>query len=365
MSTHKNVIEINGKLYDAKTGLLLGGTIIRRKITPSIDGVISSRSEVKDITVNKPQIKPQTTQTVRITKPVKVRPKTTIKHRSPQRSQTLMRSAVKKPVTASKPAEVQTKKHSVLHHHRLTRAETIEKNPYIRKFSDIASHPPVHKRVEPLIVKEAPQHTPNTSHHHQTKQTPLKPPVTPHAQQSKSEKLFEEALQKITVDEPKKHKVHKRKAKRIGSRALRWGSASLTAILLAGFIGYMNFTNINMQLASARAGFDAELPDYLPSGYNVRGPISYQPGKITLNFSSNTDQRKYSLTQEVSEWNSAALQENYLAAKNKKYDAIQDAGRTIYLYENGKATWVNGGIWYVIESDSLSSNQLIKIASSL
>jgi hypothetical protein len=364
VSTHKNVIEINGKLYDAKSGLLLGGKIIRPKRATSIDGVISPRSQTKPYTAFpvKPLSNPVTTQP--ITRPAKTRPKPAyIKHRTPQRSQTLMRNAVKKPVNVNKPT-IHTKKHSMLQHNRLGRAKSVEKNPFIKKFPDTATHQQIHKRTEVLAVKEAPIAHPHTNHRHGQHPTTI-PTTTPPPQTSQSEKLFHEALHKISLDEPKKQKLHKRKAKKIGSRVVRWGGAGLAAIVLAGYIGYMNFTNINMQLASARAGFDAQLPHYLPSGYNIKGPISYQPGKITLNFKSNTDQRNYSITQEVSQWNSAALQEHYLAVNNKKFDTVQDAGRTIYLYENGNATWVNGGVWYVIESDSLSSNQLIKIASSL
>lgn len=358
MSNHKNVIEINGRKYDAKTGALLSGVVVKPRVGSSIDGVVSAKRAPEPI---KAPIQPVT---VKATVPQKHQPSRAHVHqitpRKTQRSKTLMRRAVAKPKTSPKPAEIHTFKSSTVHNSRITRAQAVQKNPFIKKFDDSHRHHMV-KKVAPLEVKEAPKaHTVSKSHAPQVAHKPVH-----HVKHtSQSEKLFSEALDKITVPThtDKKSKKH---AKKLGSRAVKWVSGGFAALLIVGFITYMSLPSLSVEFASARAGFNAGLPGYQPSGYKLSGPVAFEPGKITINFQSNTDERSYSVTQEVSQWNSEALQENFFAARNKRFETTQEAGRTIFLYDNGKASWVNGGVWYQIDSNSLSSEQLVRIASSL
>jgi hypothetical protein len=45
---------------------------------------------------------------------------------------------------------------------------------------------------------------------------------------------------------------------------------------------------------------------------------------------------------------------------------FQQKGLTIYMYDGSHATWVNQGVWYTIEGDSLlDTEQLLRIATSL
>lgn len=139
----------------------------------------------------------------------------------------------------------------------------------------------------------------------------------------------------------------------------------LAAVLLTGFVLYQNIPNLSMRIASSKAGFNASLPGYNPSGYTLSGPVVYSPGKITVNFSSNSDDRDYTLTQQVSNWNSQALIDNFFAVKNKDFETYQEKGKTIFLYDDKNATWVSGGVWYQIQdADELSSSQILNIASS-
>jgi len=379
VSTHKNVIEINGKLYDAKSGLLISGVVSKPHKVRSIDGVVKQKKALYEPIVVKPapvttpkteSIKPTEVASLLSPKPVRHRAVSApVKHRAPQHSKTLMRRAVKKPQSQpiSTSSEIQKSAHTFATQGRFARANTVAKNPFIRKFNDVSDQHLV-KRAAPLAVKAAPsqvpEHKPQKSHTISDQRTNMHNTTISH-HQTKSEKIFNDALEKAVVEPKVTSKKHAKKARRVGSRALRWGSAGLAGFLLLGFIGYMNITNINMQLASARAGFAASMPNYLPSGYRVSGPISFKPGQVTISFNSNTDQRNYKLTQEVSQWNSASLQENFLTSRNKQFETTQDAGRTIYLYDNGNATWVNAGVWYQIESNALSTDQLVKIASSL
>jgi hypothetical protein len=72
------------------------------------------------------------------------------------------------------------------------------------------------------------------------------------------------------------------------------------------------------------------------------------------------------LTQTASNWDSQALKENFVATVGKDYQVVQSAGRTIYTYGDNNATWVNGGIWYKIDSaGSLTSVELVDLATSM
>lgn len=338
---HKNVIEINGKLFDAKTGMLLSNMPVVNPVskpTPSIDGIAAPK-------------------TVRQPRPHKERPQpTNRKHHGPQRSQTLMRHAVKKPVANNKPPEVHSFKKPVTD--RDIRASQATKSPFINHYG--TPHQTLTRRSAPLSVKPAPEAQtsvkPVAHHAPKTHSVPAQAAPT-----SKSEELFTKALDKQDA----KPKVKTKKQRSKSAKVLRWGSGVAAVLLLAGFIAYMNVANINVKYASSRAGFAAAMPAYQPSGYSFQGPVSYKPGQVAINFKSNTDERSYKVTQEVSSWTSQSLQENYLTARNKTFQTLQEGGRTVFMYDNGNATWVNGGVWYQVESNSLSSDQLLKIASSL
>ncbi len=354
MSKHKNVLEINGRVYDVRTGVPIRGQ--------SVDGFVQPRV-VKSVTTkaSPAKVSPQRSTPTLKPKPVRQHVSHSVKHHKPQKSKTLMRRAVKKPATLGQINEIKP-----IHRQRLinplreTRAQTIAKSPYISKFGNHPVHRPVEKRHEPLQVKTPPAHKPR-----------LHQPITPvrhteHAtvRSSASEELFNKAMQR-SAEATKPAIKSRTKRQNRKSKKFAWSSGLLAGLALIGFIAYMNIPNFNMQLASARAGFDANLPEYQPSGYKVKAPISYKPGQVVISFNSNTDDRAYTLTQEVSHWNSSSLQENFLATNDKEFEIEQEKGKTIYLYDRGNATWVNGGVWYRIESTSLSSDQLVNIASSL
>ena len=137
-------------------------------------------------------------------------------------------------------------------------------------------------------------------------------------------------------------------------------------LLLVGYVTYLNLPNMALRVAASRAGFEASLPGYKPTGFKLDGPIAYAPGQIALNFSTSSDERSFQLTQRESTWDSQSLLDNFVVRENKRYITFQEQGLTIYVYDDSNATWVDGGIWYTIEGESLlSSEQLLKIASSL
>ena len=65
-------------------------------------------------------------------------------------------------------------------------------------------------------------------------------------------------------------------------------------------------------------------------------------------------------------WDSQTLLQNFVSTSGQPYDAYKAAGRTVYVYGNGNATWVNGGVWYeVSDNGALSKDQIIQLANSM
>ena len=121
-----------------------------------------------------------------------------------------------------------------------------------------------------------------------------------------------------------------------------------------------------MRVAATRAGFDAKMPGYSPSGFSFNGPINYTAGQVQISFKSNTDDRNYNVTQTASNWNSDALLANYILDEEKQYQTYLDKGRTLYIYDGSNATWVDNGVWYQVEGESaMTTDQLIRLASSM
>lgn len=354
MGTQKqSIIEVNGKRYDARTGQLISDSApikIAKAATKPV--VAKKRPLVQDFA------KPRAVPANHIQKKV-------------QPSRTLMRTAVKKP--APKPVVKKTVARTVSDFkpiksrvinkgailpskseaQRLARAEAIKQNRLVSKFaaSTGASSATLPVSVAPLTVQPAPK-VALPAH----KQNSVKNPV---------ESIIERGLRNATSHNEKFEPKSKRRSKK-RSKLVTYSAGALAAILLVGFVAYQNIPNIAVRYAAARAGVKANLPGYQPAGFALGSRIQYNPGQITLSYSSNTDDRGFTITQRESNWNSDTLMSNYVASKSEQVQTYEDKGRTIYLYGESNATWISGGIWYDIDGKSLlNSDQLIRIATSM
>lgn len=368
MSTHKNVIELNGKLYDSTSGAIVGspskGTshpvVIKPKHSGTVlDGFVKKPGAVK----RPPSVNQQKPVAAKHPRPT---PKSVAAH-SRHRAKTLARKGLKKPALAS-PNHVHEPVHTkdqIDNSPRLSRAKLVPKSAKISRFG-LVSHHSFTKKTEPLHVAPAPRKPhhgarPSIDHH-------TEPPI-PTNNQILKEQLVSKAIEdgrstELPHKKTKKHRVSKKLG--VSPKVVHFGVGTFAALLLIGFIAYQNATNISMRIAASRAGFNASIPTYQPAGFGLNGPIEYGPGQITLNFKSNSDQRNFHITQRVSNWNSDTLLSNFVTSNNKSYQTYQEKGRTIYIYDGSSATWVSGGVWYQIEGNSsLSSDQLIRLASSI
>jgi hypothetical protein len=335
----KKTIELNGKLYDAATGQVIETARSISKPSPGavMDGFVPSR--------------PSKTPQSHI-------------QRKPEPSKTLMRPAVKKPELASKNnISVSAKLLAKPTQGRTHRAKRISKSPLIRHFTHPAHTSNVSKVNRPLPVT-------HPTHDLSDKVAGLAQKAG--TQISHSTQLVEKAIASSSSHLMRFEKdLMEKKSfwQRVGwkNKAANFSSLAAAFVLLVGFFAWQNTAQIEMRVAATRAGVSAHLPGYSPAGFGVTGPIQTEPGKVTVSFKSHTDERQFKVTKEASNWNSDSLLNNYFISSNRPTPiSYPSDGKTIYIYDDTNATWVNAGVWYNIEGDSnLTTDQLLRLASSL
>jgi hypothetical protein len=193
-----------------------------------------------------------------------------------------------------------------------------------------------------------------------TKPTPM-PPVV----ESQVENLQKLAAQQ---EQPKSQALQETlksvKPKRFNPTNIAAATAAIA--IMAGYVWFQNYPKMALRVASQKAGFEATLPAYMPASYRQNGPAQYAPGEVRLTFASPSAENPLSITERKTAWDSDSLRENYIAKQTDNYLAVQGQGLTIYLYNDGQASWVNHGVWYNVEGTSkLSRDQILKIAYSL
>lgn len=367
----KKTIQLNGKLYDARTGRIINDTssaptqVIRtvqptvaaKTVKPAEQGVaVDGIVRPTKVQSTKPKVTPAKT----VAKPAPVKPTPSL-----QKSHTLMRTAVKKP----KPVVSQhqsTSRHTPLKkvdHHRKIRAHSTPKSSLVQRFNPSA-HNKVIKKETVLPVAQKPvvsQHITNEVARLATStETQLKHSVD----------IIEESLRNATAHLEKFEDKVSRSTfwDRVGFRNKSANIASLTVagLLLFGFFAYQNVPYAEMRLAATRSGVSASIPSYKPAGFSGAKEIKTEPGKVSVSFFSNSSDKKFTVTQQASNWSSDSLLTNHVLTSKQPFQTFQDAGKTVYIYNGSNtATWVNGGVWYQIDGNAnLTSDQLLRIANS-
>lgn len=364
MAKRQHTIEINGVQYDAVTGAIVAKDSSTTVKSPAKNSIKAPTAQFVDgFTKRKQQGATTATPT----------PATTV-HKKTSRSQTLMRSTVKKPnspkvhaksAAAEKPNATYLKPSTKevtaeIKPERAARAISTTKSHFISKFR----HDKTATDISPLKTAMLAVHAaPKTDQQTAT--------ALSHANPSITDKQITDTIANATSHEQpkiKKPKLHEKIANKlhIKPQTLLALTAGFFIITIGGYITYDRVPNIAMRFAVARAGVKAQLPSYQPAGFSLNGPIEYTPGQISLAFQSNTDERAFKVIQRASQWNSETLLENFINEGRKQFQTLQANGRTIYIYDGSNATWVDGGVWYQIEGNSsLNSDQLLRIANSL
>lgn len=362
----RTTIEINGKLYDAVTGEPLNvpknTTKAKPETKPSlqnrrfIDGVQKPANKANHLKAPakkssaKPAATTVTAKTVSTAKTKKSsRTAAPSMKRQPKKSQTLHRRSVNRPEKkvappAAKNTEKKTKRESTPQIERKVDDSRLDKARSVQRSSSISRFATEEKKRE--VKKETPKRPVPQLHHHVTAAREV------HHQQQ--------------IDKRHHGNMATRKAAKPKRRLAGAGTTVLVAILLVGYVTYLNVPSISMKVAGHRAGFAASLPK-APAGYSLNGPITSSSGLVTVDFKSNTDQRYFALRQQPSNWDSQALLENEVIKNHDDYVTYQDRGLTIYVYDGSNASWINGGKLFTLKSDNaqLTVDQILSIAGSM
>lgn len=408
-----NIIEINGKRYDARKGTLLGDSVksaIQYQHAAHqgrvIDGFVkpksarpSAFSDTVAPTTNAITTAPAPiiqSSTKRVMEPIKKSKKPVARKipatkvasvHQPEKAKTLMRRAVHKPEVAMKkaiktqvPSEIaaapvkdlaprlKMSAHNV-DSRRQARAEIVPRSRHIQRFTTVQQNHPVRTRAamqqqsaatmrrETVTVTAAPAARTtqrgaahNTAHTHGQKSTHHTP---------RHSDIFEAAIANAKSHEQPAPKV----ARKTRSKVVNAMAALAAVVIIAGFVGYLNMPKIEMRVASVRAGFSAQLPGYAPTGYALDGGVKAQHGVVATTYRSGSS--SYTLQQQASDWDSQTLYDNVVALSSEKQQTVSGQGRTVYIYGN-RVAWVNGGILYSMQTNGdLNSKEILSIATSI
>lgn len=350
----QHIIAINGRQYDALSGLPVSSSSTmpaaveqhaQRQVTaPKPGHAFSDIGPTRHVTQAKPQHLAKPAQF--INRSTQQTPHHSV-HKSLQKSQTLARNALKKPVST----EAVVKKPKVTFAPHPTPFGSHEQSPLL-------SH------GRPVLEPQAAQ-KPKTTHHkqaedHQHQEVAQQTPTSLKDQLIK-ERIAEAEAAKAGQKKPGFFaRLRKRQPKLATTFAM-----SLSVLILGTYLTYINLPNISMRVAATRAGINATLPAYKPDGYSLSGAIAYAESEVSVNYKSNTGDQSYTVSQRASSWDSQAVLSNYVSKQTNAYLTFQDRGLTVYTFGN-KAAWTNGGLLYTIDGDApLSSDQILKIATSM
>ncbi len=378
MGNPKNVIALNGKIYDVVTGAFTGKLPDFSKIHKPTSKIKSAQKQGHSKTIDgvvipdkahnhKPHSKAQSHSR---------HSSRHLTHRQPQHAKTLMRSTVKKPVLA-KPtvkkvsgpiASTQATSSGISGRsvQRARRATLVKKSKDVVRFATAQSQ--VVKRMVPLSVK-SPGHSRSGKHRSSTSSAATAEVIAKPFIRAKSSSFAKHPkISEVRPIEAKKPKVaSKSLTKKITplKKSTKIILSLIIVILLAATLVWYFLPELKIRFASIQAGFSASLPTYQPAGFN-RQAINYKNGEVTLEYKSSSNNRGFAIKQTASSWNSETLLANIVKPKQKPYQSYQEQGKTIYIYDGANATWVSGGVLYQVAGNSnLNNNQLLNIANSL
>lgn len=384
----KNVIEINGRKYDAQSGKLLDDSkskapVIKPTPTSNNNQVIDGVQRANNNPAHQ-----EPARTVRQKTPIT--PKNTTPNTSrrvvdgfrkkTQKSTTLSRKVVKNPhkqapnihakstpntltdaVTTNPDKTTFFKK---VPEARLARAMSQKTSSVISKFSkDISAVKPVLNHNLKVKKPETPHKSVNSAYTASV-QPNLQKQVFQHNVSTQTTHRHEA----VNVAKSESAPVHKKVAHTVARKRYMTGlvAACFAFLLLGGFIAYQKIPQVAVRVAARQAGFSAKVPTAIPSGFSFKSPIKTEKDSLTISYNSNTDSRNFMVTQKPTTWTSESLLSSFLVNSKRQYQTYYDKGLTVFVYDTSNATWVDKGIWYTIETDgSLSSEQILSIASSI
>jgi hypothetical protein len=317
--TQKNILKINNSFYDSLTDELISGPKIEKTVVEA--RIKQAREQARHLNAHKRQ-----------------------------QSKTLMRKAVKKPSNTQKttnfnkslPIAKQNtlqKKLSAqsINETRLHSAARTLKHDKVSKFSPVASNyqqpTPIQNELPPKKLKKQPRTT---------------------------EDLLMHAIARANAHENTYEPNNQRSFKILGTKT----SLIVAGIAIIAILAVSLVPHAELKIASNKAGFNIAKPSYRPAGFSLQ-KINSDAGNASLVYKSNSDDRKFTINEKLSNWNNETLS-GVLAASTDSNQIVTPGGYNVFIDSNGNATWMNNGVQYEIYSKgTLSNRQITQIVDSL
>ena len=350
---HSEYVIINNRAYNPITGLPVDDIIQ----TETTEALFPTEEEVRSRGITTPSL-----------------------HKSLQKSQTLSRKYVGRPTAPEQLApEPNVHNYSPVSVHRLNTKQAAP----IQKFTSpalapapkaVESHRPA--QTHPVTMRahnqsldvSAPRRQRHANLRKRDERSSMAAPKqqgvgTPKPAHILKNEAIAEAMNREVASQKKVRRARKQHTNRF-ARLMSMAVPSLAVIMLAGYFTYLSMPNLSIRMAAVQSGVDATYPGYRPSGYALRGPVSFRDGEVSMRFAYADGGHDFTLTQSRSNWTSATLKEQFSETPDTVTTTTID-GLTIYSQGN-KASWVNSGILYTIDGEAnLSNNQIQRIATSM
>lgn len=377
MGKFQDIIVINGKTYDVRNRALKPARSEKPAIKSAAEKTIKNTDGFITIKQNQRSKLPTVTNKIlspalKALKPIASRKTHHVAAHKAEKSKILMRNGLKKPrlAIAEKTKELTTPRLIKSNKRRAQRAKTIQKSNLVKKFNPYTEHAAFkHKTTFRDVSKLAsPSDRPAQQKTTTTDIVPnrsIASAVTTTSTVSKSEDLFRQAMASAKHDVYKPTHKSTKKLHR-SKKALKVSTGIAIILAIIGFVLLQNLPFIYIKMASSKAGFTAQAPNYQPSGFTLQKPIKADPGQVVIQYISKSDKRNFAIIQKASNWNTKSLLDNFILSNNKNYQTLEDSGKTIFVYDSNSATWVNGGIWYqLVGNTQLNNEQILRIANGI
>lgn len=316
-------------------------------------------------------------------------------HRTLQKSSTLNRKFVRRPLAKSAAVVVKQQQQPKITSSAMRAAETMRRRqlvsseisrdslqiPVTIRSSASAAMPrsevtakPIHKKTVVISTPDTPPVAHPTARLASARAAARKAPAPQHLSASQlKDRAIKQALQKVAtmgenqeVQEQMTEAITKKKGFWQKRKLVIAVAMSIISVGLLGYLVHLNLPDLSVRVAAMQTGIDNAYPSYIPKNYRLDGLVTEQNGKIVMSFSGK-DNASFTLTAEKSTWDSSAVLANFVTPKwGNDHVIVKGQGLTIYI-SGSNAAWVNGGILYIINDSHglLSKQQLHDIAVSL
>ena len=155
--------------------------------------------------------------------------------------------------------------------------------------------------------------------------------------------------------------------RKIARRDVGWSiTAAISALIIAGsWMSYNSLASVSKSFIKFTSGIDVSLPAYIPKGFELKAPISYQNNSVQ--FVYQQDKSNYLVfLQNHNGMTQSDLIKKVLSEESDYYQTVK-SDTEYYIYDNSrKITWVKSGILFVIISpQGIPSSEWLDIAQSI